>query len=94
MIALVQHLRVTSWIEGAERIPAIWAAAGIEVMRPEEIYNPNWSVADWNLQWENVEKLDFAIYLDNMFQYGQFGLRDTGWVALQQIQGDNDGGHV
>lgn len=87
VIAFVQHLRVTSWMAGVERIPAIWAAAGIEVARPEEIYNPDWSVADWDLHWENVEKLDFAVYLDNMFQYGQFGLRDTGWEPMEEGTG-------
>lgn len=87
VIALVQHLRVTSWIEGQERILAIWEAAGIEVARPEEIYNPDWSVADWGLQWEHIAGLDFAIYLDNMFQYGQLGLLDTGWEPMEEGTG-------
>lgn len=87
VIALVHHLRVTAWIQGHERIPAIWASAGITPASPDEIYNPDWTVADWGLKWEQVAGLDFAIYLDNMFQYGQFGLYDTGWEPMEEGTG-------
>lgn len=87
LIAMVHHLRVTAWIEGHERIPAIWAAAGLSPNSPDEIYNPDWAVADWELKWEDVAGLDFAIYLDNMFQFGHFGLRDTGWEPMEDGTG-------
>lgn len=87
VIAVVHHLRVTAWMEGHERIPAIWEAAGIAPDSPDEIYNPDWTVADWGLKWEDVAGLDFAIYLDNMFQYGQFGLLDMGWEPMEEGTG-------
>lgn len=87
VIALVHHLRVTAWIEGHERIPAIWASAGVTPASPDEIYNPDWTVADWGLKWEDIAGLDFAIYLDNMFKYGQFGLLDMGWEPMEEGTG-------
>lgn len=85
--ALVHHLRVTSWVTGHRRIPQVWAAAGLSPASPEEIYNPDWAVADWKLGWEDIAGLDFAVYLDNMFQYGYFGLSDSGWEPMEEGTG-------
>ncbi len=87
LITLVHHLRVTSWIEGAERIPTIFAAAGLTPQSPDEICNPNWTVADWSMGWDDIAGLDFAVYLDNMFQFAHFGLRDIGWEGMEEGSG-------
>lgn len=87
VITLVHHLRVSSWMQGVDRIPAIWASAGVEPKNPGEIYNPSWTVADWGLTWADIADLDFAIYLDNMFQFGHLGLRDIGWEPMEDETG-------
>lgn len=87
LITFIHHLRVTAWIEGHDHIRAIWATAGLEPPSPDEIYNPDWGVNDWDLKWKDIAGLDFAIYLDNMYQFGHLGLRDTGWEPMEDGTG-------
>lgn len=84
---LVHQLRVNAWVIGYDHIPKIWASMNLAPSDQSELYNPDWSTADWKLVWADVATLDAAIYLDNMFLYGHFGMRDSGWEPMEDGTG-------
>jgi hypothetical protein len=87
LVTLVHHLRATAWLAGADRVPPMFASVGITLEHPNEIFNPDWTIKDWGLTWASIAGLDFSIYLDNLFQYGHFGLQDVGWEPIEDETG-------
>lgn len=82
LVVYTAQLRVLAWMMGTEtaatgEVLKIWRLIDRTIDHPLEIYNPDCSVSDIGLVWEDIAHTHFAIVLESMYQYAYYCIYDA-----------------
>ena len=83
LVLYVQQMRALAWMSGKDSVTKVWQLLGKEPQHPNDIFDPDQTVDDIGLTWSDIERTDFAKYLQSMYQYGYFGIYDANLEPME-----------